>query len=94
MQNRHLAAQVAAKDNAEELLRIERDYIAAKEQLHTEHNIKLADARQADFENQFSMYSSMISMTGGVFNELMGIVSEYKEENTKPIRPCLPSRRL
>ncbi|WMG19290.1 tape measure protein [Acinetobacter johnsonii] len=83
MQNRHLAAQVAAKDNAEELLRIERDYIAAKEQLHTEHNIKLADARQADFENQFSMYSSMISMTGGVFNELMGIVSEYKEENTK-----------
>lgn len=83
MQNRHLAAQVAAKDNAEELLRIERDYIAAKEQLHTEHNIKLADARQADFENQFSMYGSMISMTGGVFNELMGIVSEYKEENTK-----------
>ncbi len=83
MQNRHLAAQVAAKDNAEELLRIERDYIAAKEQLHAEHNIKLVDARRVDFENQLSMYSSMISMTGGVFNELMGIVSEYKEENTK-----------
>lgn len=83
MQNRYLAAQVAAKENADELLQIERDYLAAKEQLHAEHNIKLVDARRADFENQLSMYSSMISMTGGVFNELMGIVSEYKEENTK-----------
>lgn len=81
MQNRHLAAQVAAKDNAEELLRIERDYIAAKEQLHTEHNIKLADARQADFENQLQVYSQIAGLTAQTFDQMTSMLRDSVGES-------------
>lgn len=69
--------------NHEALLEAERQFLDAKQQLQDEYDFKAQDARRLDYENQLNMYSSMISMTSGVFGELMGIVSEYKEENTK-----------
>lgn len=86
MQNRHLAAQVAAKDNAEELLRIERDYIAAKEQLHAEHDIKLADARQADHDNQLQFYGQMLSQAGSVWGDMTQMIKDAKGENSKTFK--------
>lgn len=86
MQNRHLAAQVAAKDNAEELLRIERDYIAAKEQLHAEHDIKLVDARQADHDNQLQFYGQMLSQAGSVWGDMTQMIKDAKGENSKTFK--------
>lgn len=81
MQNRYLAAQVAAKENADELLRIERDYLAAKEQLHAEHDIKLVDARQADFENQLQVYSQIAGMTAQTFDQMAGMLRDSVGES-------------
>lgn len=81
MQNRYLAAQVAAKDNAEELLRIERDYIAAKEQLHAEHDVKLVDARQADFENQLQVYSQIAGLTAQTFDQMTSMLRDSVGES-------------
>lgn len=86
MQNRHLAAQVAAKDNAEELLRIERDYIAAKEQLHAQHDIKLVDARQADHDNQLQFYGQMLSQAGSVWGDMTQMIKDAKGENSKTFK--------
>ncbi len=81
MQNRHLAAQVAAKDNANELLRIDKEYLAAKEQLHAEHDIKLVDARQADFENQLQVYSQIAGMTAQTFDQMAGMLRDSAGES-------------
>ena len=81
MYNRYLAAQVAAKDNAEELLRIERDYIAAKEQLHAEHDVKLVDARQADFENQLQVYSQIAGLTAQTFDQMTSMLRDSVGES-------------
>lgn len=81
MQNRYLAAQVAAKDNADELLRIERDYLAAKEQLHAEHDIKLVDARQADFENQLQVYSQIAGLTAQTFDQMTSMLRDSVGES-------------
>ncbi|TCB50955.1 hypothetical protein E0H80_06185 [Acinetobacter sp. ANC 4779] len=81
MQNRYLAAQVAAKENAAELLRIEQDYIAAKEQLHSEHDVRLVDARQADYENQLQIYSQIAGMTAQVFDQMAGMLRESVGES-------------
>ena len=81
MQNRHLAAQVAAKENADELLRIDREYVAAKEQLHAEHDIKLVDARQADYESQLQVYSQIAGMTAQTFDQMTGMLRESVGES-------------
>lgn len=86
MQNRHLAAQVAAKGNAKELLRIERDYIAAKEQLHAQHDIKLVDARQADHDNQLQFYGQMLSQAGSVWGDMTQMIKDAKGENSKTFK--------
>ena len=86
MQNRHLAAQVAAKENADELLRIERDYLAAKEQLHAEHDIKLVDARQADHDNQLQFYGQMLSQAGSVWGDMTQMIKDAKGENSKTFK--------
>ncbi|MDN5622552.1 MAG: tape measure protein [Acinetobacter sp.] len=77
------AVKEAENASHQERLEAERVFRDAKQQLEDEYYFKAQDARQMDYENQLSMYSSMISMTSGVFNELMGAVSEYKDENTK-----------
>ena len=77
------AVKEAENTSYEERLEAERIFKESKEQLDDEYYFKAQDARRMDYENQLSMYNSMISMTGGVFGELMGIVSQYKEENTK-----------
>lgn len=81
MQNRYLAAQVAAKDNADELLRIERDYLAAKEQLLAEHDVKLVDARQADFENQLQVYSQIAGLTAQTFDQMTSMLRDSVGES-------------
>lgn len=81
MQNRHLAAQVAAKDNANELLRIDKEYLAAKEQLHAEHDIKLVDARQADFENQLQVYSQIAGLTAQTFDQMTSMLRDSVGES-------------
>lgn len=81
MQNRYRAAQVAAKENADELLRIERDYLAAKEQLHAEHDIKLVDARQADFENQLQVYSQIAGLTAQTFDQMTSMLRDSVGES-------------
>ncbi len=82
MQNRYHAAQAAAKDNAEELLRIDREYIAAKEQLHAEHDLKLVDARQADYENQLQLYSQLLSQAGSVWGSVTQMVKDSAGESS------------
>lgn len=77
------AVKEAENASHKERLEAERVFRDAKQQLEDEYYFKAQDARRMDYENQLSMYSSMISMTSGVFNELMGAVSEYKDENTK-----------
>ncbi|WP_180039310.1 tape measure protein [Acinetobacter sp. YH12100] len=77
------AVKEAENASHEERLEAERVFRDAKQQLEDEYYFKAQDARRMDYENQLSMYNSMISMTGGVFGELMGIVSQYKDENTK-----------
>lgn len=77
------AVKEAENASHEERLEAERVFRDAKQQLEDEYYFKAQDARRRDYENQLSMYNSMISMTGGVFGELMGIVSQYKDENTK-----------
>lgn len=86
MQNRHLAAQVAAKNNADKLLRIDRDYLAAKEQLHAEHDIKLVDARQADHDNQLQFYGQMLSQAGSVWGDMTQMIKDAKGENSKTFK--------
>lgn len=86
MQNRYLAAQVAAKENADELLRIERDYVAAKERLHAEHDIKLVDARQADHDNQLQFYGQMLSQAGSVWGDMTQMIKDAKGENSKTFK--------
>lgn len=86
MQNRYQAAQVAAKENADELLRIERDYLAAKEQLHAEHDIKLVDARQADHDNQLQFYGQMLSQAGSVWGDMTQMIKDAKGENSKTFK--------
>jgi tape measure domain-containing protein len=81
MQNRHLAAQLAAKDNADKLLQIESDYIRAKEDLHAQHDIKLIDARQADYENQLQVYSQIAGMTAQTFDQMTGMLRESVGES-------------
>ena len=86
MQNRHLAAQVAAKDNANELLRIDKEYLAAKEQLHAEHDIKLVDARQVDHDNQLQFYGQMLSQAGSVWGDMTQMIKDAKGENSKTFK--------
>ncbi|MEG2445833.1 MAG: tape measure protein [Acinetobacter sp.] len=70
-------------DNHEAILEAERIFLEAKQQLQDEYDFKAQDARRLDYENQLNMYGSLLSLTGGVFDELAGIVSQYKDENTK-----------
>jgi tape measure domain-containing protein len=81
-------------DNHAVLLEAEREFLDAKQQLQDEYDFKAQDARRMDYENQLSMYNSMISMTGGVFGELMGIVSQYKEENTKTYKTMFALQKV
>lgn len=70
-------------DNHEAILEAERIFLEAKQQLQDEYDFKAQDARRLDYENQLNMHGSLLSLTGGVFDELSGIVSQYKDENTK-----------
>ncbi|WP_270429049.1 tape measure protein [Acinetobacter johnsonii] len=70
-------------DNHEAILEAERIFLEAKQQLQDEYDFKAQDARRLDYENQLNMYGSLLSLTGGVFDELSGIVLQYKDENTK-----------
>ena len=82
MENRYLAAQVAAKANADELLRIEGDYIRAKEDLHAQHDIKLVDARKADFESQLQMWSSLVGSAQNTFSQITQSVMSANDEQS------------
>ena len=81
MENRYRQAQVLAQSNADELLRIDREYLAAKEQLHAEHDIKLVDARQADFENQLQVYSQIAGLTAQTFDQMTSMLRDSVGES-------------
>ena len=77
------AVKEAENASYEERLEAKRVFDEAKQQLDDEYYFKAQDARVADNQVQLQMYGQMLSMTGGVFGELMGIVSQYKDENSK-----------
>lgn len=82
MQNRYMLAQQMAKSNAEELLRIDREYSAAKEQLQSEYDIKVVEARESDHQNQMQNYSNMISITQGTWSKMTDMVKQAQGENS------------
>lgn len=81
MRSRYEQAQQLAQSNADELLRIEREYLAAKEQLQAEHDIKLVDARQADFENQLQVYSQIAGLTAQTFDQMTSMLRDSVGES-------------
>lgn len=70
-------------DNHEAILEAERQFLDAKQQLQDEYDFKAQDARRMDYEHQLSIYGQMTSMVGSSFGQMMDIVSQVKEENTK-----------
>ncbi|MGC3819322.1 tape measure protein [Acinetobacter sp. G11] len=70
-------------DNHEAILEAERQFLEAKQQLQDEYDFKAQDARKLDLEHQLSIYGQMTSMVGSSFGQMMDIVSQVKEENTK-----------
>ncbi|MEG2434411.1 MAG: hypothetical protein RSB25_22485, partial [Acinetobacter sp.] len=69
--------------NHEAILEAERTFLDAKQQLQDEYDFKAQDARRMDYEHQLSIYGQMTSMVGSSFGQMMDIVSQVKEENTK-----------
>ena len=69
--------------NHEAILEAERIFLDAKQQLQDEYDFKAQDARRMDYEHQLSIYGQMTSMVGSSFGQMMDIVSQVKEENTK-----------
>ncbi|MCU4499260.1 tape measure protein [Acinetobacter radioresistens] len=69
--------------NHEALLEAERQFLDAKQQLQDEYDFKVQDARKADLEHQLAVYSQMTSAVGSTFGQMMDIVSQVKEENSK-----------
>ncbi|MCO8087256.1 tape measure protein [Acinetobacter indicus] len=69
--------------NHEVLLEAERQFLDAKQQLQDEYDFKAQDARRLDLEHQLAVYSQMTSAVGSTFGQMMDIVSQVKEENTK-----------
>ncbi|WP_445346248.1 tape measure protein [Acinetobacter bohemicus] len=69
--------------NHEAILEAERQFLDAKQQLQDEYDFKAQDARRMDYEHQLSIYGQMTSMVGSSFGQMMDIVSQVKEENTK-----------
>ena len=86
MQNRYMLAQQMAKSNNDELLRIDREYLAAKEQLHSEYDIQVVEARNQDYNNQMQFYGQMLSQTSAVWNGMTDMVKEAKGENSKTFK--------
>lgn len=70
-------------DNHAVLLEAEREFLDAKQQLQDEYDFKAQDARKLDLEHQLSVYGQIASMTGATFGQMMDIVSQVKDENTK-----------
>ncbi|MEG1232394.1 MAG: tape measure protein [Acinetobacter sp.] len=86
MQARYQAAQVAAQDNADELLRIDQVYLKAKEDLHAQHDFKVVEARKADHDAQLQLYSQMLSQASTVWGSMTQMVKDAKGENSKTFK--------
>jgi len=86
MQARYQAAQVAAQDNADELLRIDQVYLKAKEDLHAQHDFKVAEARKADHDAQLQLYGQMLSQASTVWGSMTQMVKDAKGENSKTFK--------
>ena len=86
MQARYQAAQVAAQDNADELLRIDKVYLKAKEDLHAQHDFKVTEARKADHDAQLQLYSQMLSQASTVWGSMTQMVKDAKGENSKTFK--------
>lgn len=86
MQARYQAAQVAAQDNANELLRIDQVYLKAKEDLHAQHDFKVVEARKADHDAQLQLYSQMLSQASTVWGSMTQMVKDAKGENSKTFK--------
>lgn len=86
MQARYQAAQVAAQDNADELLRIDQVYLKAKEDLHAQHDFKVTEARKADHDAQLQLYSQMLSQASTVWGSMTQMVKDAKGENSKTFK--------
>lgn len=86
MQARYQAAQVAAQDNANELLRIDQVYLKAKEDLHAQHDFKAAEARKADHDAQLQLYGQMLSQASTVWGSMTQMVKDAKGENSKTFK--------
>jgi tape measure domain-containing protein len=86
MQARYQAAQVAAQDNADELLRIDQVYLKAKEDLHAQHDFKAAEARKADHDAQLQLYGQMLSQASTVWGSMTQMVKDAKGENSKTFK--------
>lgn len=82
MKARYEFAQDAAKENADELLRIEREYIAAKEQLHSEHDVKMIDARQADHDNQLQVWGQLLNQGQNTWGMMTQAVKDANGEQS------------
>ena len=86
MQARYQAAQVAAQDNADELLRIDQVYLKAKEDLHAQHDFKVTEARKADHDAQLQLYGQMLSQASTVWGSMTQMVKDAKGENSKTFK--------
>ena len=86
MQARYQAAQVAAQDNANELLRIDQVYLKAKEDLHAQHDFKVVEARKADHDAQLQLYGQMLSQASTVWGSMTQMVKDAKGENSKTFK--------
>ena len=86
MQARYQAAQVAAQDNANELLRIDQVYLKAKEDLHAQHDFKVIEARKADHDAQLQLYGQMLSQASTVWGSMTQMVKDAKGENSKTFK--------
>jgi len=77
------AVKEAENTSHEERLEAERVFKDAKQQLEDEYYFKAQDARKLDYENQLAVYGQMVSAVGSSFGQMMDIVSQLKDENTK-----------
>jgi tape measure domain-containing protein len=69
--------------NHEAILEAERQFLDAKQQLQDEYDFKAQDARKLDIENQLAVYGQMVSAVSTTFSDMMSIVSQVKDENSK-----------
>jgi len=83
MKARFEQAKLLNAENNEALLEAERQFQEAKEQLQEEYGAKIRVAQQEDYMYQMSIYGQMISAVSSTFGQMMSIVEQVKDENTK-----------